>query len=139
MVCKKRTLRDYVLPSLEMFTGIMTEDESTSKAVLSNLVTDDAIRLWLFPFSLIDNAFSWLDSQTLGSITTWDEFFFPISKTVQLRRKIATFKQLEGESFHEAWECFKIDASIMDYLSGYNCKCSIMGWIHMHDQDSMEP
>ncbi|XP_012483021.1 uncharacterized protein LOC105797621 [Gossypium raimondii] len=52
-----------------------------------NGVSDDAIRLRLFPFSLIDNVFSWLDLQALGSITTWDELagkflqkFFPISK-----------------------------------------------------------
>ncbi|KAA3461686.1 NADH--cytochrome b5 reductase 1-like [Gossypium australe] len=38
-----------------------------------------------------------------GSITTWDELvgkflqkFFPISKTVQLRREITTFKQKIG-------------------------------------------
>ncbi|KAA3487696.1 hypothetical protein EPI10_031510 [Gossypium australe] len=28
-----------------------------------NGVIDDAIRLWLFPFSLINSAFSWLDSR----------------------------------------------------------------------------
>ncbi|KAA3480282.1 oligopeptide transporter 4-like [Gossypium australe] len=74
-----------------------------------NWDTDDAIHLLLFPLSLIDNAFSWLDSHTPGSIMTWDELarkflqkFFPISKTVQLRREVATFKQLEGESFPEA-------------------------------------
>ncbi|KAA3487943.1 oligopeptide transporter 4-like [Gossypium australe] len=79
-----------------------------------NAITDNAIRLLMFPFSLIDNAFSWLDSQTPGSITTWDELvgkflkkFFPISKMVKLRREIVTFKEFEGESFHEAWECYK--------------------------------
>ncbi|KAA3474211.1 myb-like protein D [Gossypium australe] len=68
-----------------------------------NEVTNDVIRLRLFPFSLFYNAFSWLDSQAPGSITTWDDLagkflqkFFPISKA------------LEGESFHEAWESFKI-------------------------------
>ncbi|KAA3487610.1 oligopeptide transporter 4-like [Gossypium australe] len=70
---------------------------------------DDAIRLRLFPFLLIDNTFSWIDSQAPGSITSCDklagkflEKFFPISKTVQLRREILIFKQLEGESHHEA-------------------------------------
>ncbi|KAA3479733.1 NADH--cytochrome b5 reductase 1-like [Gossypium australe] len=52
--------------------------------------------------------------QAPGSIMTWDKLvgkflqkFFPISKTVQLRREISMFKQLEGEGFHEAWEHFK--------------------------------
>ncbi|KAA3462831.1 oligopeptide transporter 4-like [Gossypium australe] len=73
-----------------------------------NEVTNDAIRLRLFSFSLINNAFSWLDSQAPGSIRTWDELaekflqkFFPISKAVQLRREIIVFRQMEGESFHE--------------------------------------
>ncbi|KAA3462050.1 RING-H2 finger protein ATL63 [Gossypium australe] len=38
-----------------------------------NRLIDDVILLQLFPFSLVDNAFSWLDSQTPGSIMTWDK------------------------------------------------------------------
>ncbi|KAA3483338.1 NADH--cytochrome b5 reductase 1-like [Gossypium australe] len=52
---------------------------------------------------------------TPGSITTWDELtgkflqkIFSISKTIQLRREIDTFKQLERESFYKVKECFKI-------------------------------
>ncbi|KAA3470654.1 oligopeptide transporter 4-like [Gossypium australe] len=53
-----------------------------------NEVIDDAIHLQLFFFSLIDSAFSWLDLQAPGSITSWNKLvekflykFFPISKT----------------------------------------------------------
>ncbi|KAA3470067.1 Retrotransposon gag protein [Gossypium australe] len=49
------------------------------------------------------------------SIRTWDELvknflqkFFPINKAVQLRREIDVFRQVEVESFYEAWECFKM-------------------------------
>ncbi|KAA3484905.1 Retrotransposon gag protein [Gossypium australe] len=56
------------------------------------------------------------------SITTWNELlekflykFFPISKMVQLRREIATFKQLEKEIFHEVWE---LDAQTRTGLDG---------------------
>ncbi|KAJ9168644.1 hypothetical protein P3X46_020144 [Hevea brasiliensis] len=38
-----------------------------------NGVSDDAIRLRLFPFSLKDRAREWLHSLSSGSITTWDE------------------------------------------------------------------
>ncbi|KAA3473532.1 Retrotransposon gag protein [Gossypium australe] len=38
-----------------------------------NGVTDDAIRLRLFHFSLCDNAYEWLDSQEPGSIMMWDK------------------------------------------------------------------
>ena len=37
-----------------------------------NGVSDDAIRLRLFPFSLWDKAKNWLHSLPAGSITTWD-------------------------------------------------------------------
>ncbi|XP_062080847.1 uncharacterized protein LOC133785642 [Humulus lupulus] len=60
--------------------------------VKMNGISNDAIRLCLFPFSLRDRAKSWLQSLPLGSITTWDEMerkfivkFFPPSKFSQLR------------------------------------------------------
>ena len=37
-----------------------------------NGVSDDAIRLRLFPFTLKDRAKAWLNSQPLASIITWD-------------------------------------------------------------------
>ncbi|KAA3487494.1 RING-H2 finger protein ATL63 [Gossypium australe] len=105
MACNERTLRDYALPSLDMVQeSIMRLGHSNQhlKRFLQlcdtfkyNDVTDEAIHLRLFPFSLIDNSFSWLDSQALGSIMTWDELagkflqkYFPISDAVQIRREI---------------------------------------------------
>ena len=38
-----------------------------------NGVSDDAICLWLFPFSLKDKAKHWLTTEPPDSITTWDE------------------------------------------------------------------
>ena len=38
-----------------------------------NNVTDDTVRLRLFPFSLKEKAKCWLFSLPTGSITTWDE------------------------------------------------------------------
>ncbi|KAA3483924.1 oligopeptide transporter 4-like [Gossypium australe] len=63
------------------FKGTMIEDPNQHVQWFLQLcdtfkysgVTDDTIHIRLFPFSLIDNAFSWLDSQTPGSITAWDE------------------------------------------------------------------
>ncbi|KAA3490711.1 Retrotransposon gag protein [Gossypium australe] len=80
-----------------------------------NAVTNKANCLRLFPFLICDNVYGWLDSQELGSITTWDELarkfihkFFPISRTIQLRRDIANFKQFEGKNLYEVWEQFKL-------------------------------
>ncbi|XP_021279860.1 uncharacterized protein LOC110413413 [Herrania umbratica] len=79
-----------------------------------NGVTDDAIRLRLFPFSLRDKAKSWLNSLPNGSITTWEDLaqkflakFFPPAKTAKMRNDITSFIQFDGESLYEAWERFK--------------------------------
>ena len=37
-----------------------------------NGVSDNAIRLWFFPFSLRDKAKEWLNSLHAETITTWD-------------------------------------------------------------------
>ena len=79
-----------------------------------NGVSDDAIRLRLFPFSLKEKAKGWLNSLPAGSITTWEEMahnflakYFPPSKTAKMRNDITTFSQFEAESLYEAWERFK--------------------------------
>ena len=77
-------------------------------------VSDDAVRLRLFPFTLRDRARSWLDSLLPRSIATWEDMetkflhkFFPPAKTAKLRNEINTFYQLDQESLYEAWERFK--------------------------------
>ena len=76
-----------------------------------NGVSDDAIRLKLFPFSLKEKAKHWLISEPPDSITSWDDLsnkflarFFPPAKTEKLRIDINSFYQYEGESFYEEWE-----------------------------------
>ena len=78
-----------------------------------NGVTEEALRLWLFPLSLGDRAKHWLTSQPPDSITTWNDLvqkfltkFFPPSKIAQLVQEINTFGQLEGENLAEAWDKF---------------------------------
>ncbi|XP_073121491.1 uncharacterized protein [Henckelia pumila] len=77
-------------------------------------VSDDAIRLRLFPFSLRDKAKAWLTNLPAGSITSWDDLakslftkYFPPSKSMKLRADITTFSQGEQETFYEAWERYK--------------------------------
>ena len=79
-----------------------------------NGVSDDAIRLLLFPFSLKDKSKHWLISEPSNSITSWDDLsnkflarLFPPAKVEKLRIDISSFYQYEGESFYEAWERFK--------------------------------
>ena len=79
-----------------------------------NGVSDDAIRLRLFPFTLKDKAKAWLNSQPPASITTWDLLaraflakYFPPAKAVRIMKDITTFQQYKNESMYEAWERFK--------------------------------
>ncbi|KAL8120347.1 hypothetical protein AgCh_017503 [Apium graveolens] len=57
-----------------------------------NGITDEAIKLRLFPFSLRDKAKDWLHSLPAGSITTWEDLaqkflvkFYPMTKTAAMR------------------------------------------------------
>ncbi|KAL2895801.1 Phospholipase B1 membrane-associated [Bienertia sinuspersici] len=63
-----------------------------------NNVTDDAIRLRLFPFSLRDRAREWLRDKGTGSFDTWEKLakaflvkFLGQEKTAKLRNELATF------------------------------------------------
>ncbi|XP_021733037.1 uncharacterized protein LOC110699834 [Chenopodium quinoa] len=79
-----------------------------------NGVTDDAIRLRLFPFSLRDRAKEWLRDEGTSSFDTWDKLvkaflvkFLGNEKTTRLRNDLQTFKQSDDESLYEAWRRFK--------------------------------
>jgi len=69
----------------------------------------DAIKLWLFPFSLRDRASDWLQNEEPNSFTTWkmlskaflSKYFSP-GKTAKLKTEITSFIQRDGESLYEA-------------------------------------
>ncbi|XP_034215635.1 uncharacterized protein LOC117627589 [Prunus dulcis] len=77
-------------------------------------ISDEAIRLRLFPFSLKERAKEWLYSLPSASVTTWTSLaskflakFFPAQKTNHIRKEIMGVQQLDGESFHEYWDRFQ--------------------------------
>ncbi|GJT41317.1 reverse transcriptase domain-containing protein [Tanacetum coccineum] len=74
-----------------------------------NGVTDDALRLYLFPYSLTHHATAWFDRLPKNSILTFQEMatkflskYFPPSMVTKLRNKISNFRQLLDESLFEA-------------------------------------
>ena len=78
-----------------------------------NGVTEEALRLRLFPLSLSDRAKHWLTSQPPDSITSWNDLvqkfltkLFPPAKIAQLVQEINTFRQFKGENLAEARERF---------------------------------
>nr|GEU40077.1 reverse transcriptase domain-containing protein [Tanacetum cinerariifolium] len=77
-------------------------------------VSNDAIKLMLFPYSLEDRARIWYEKEPPNLILTWDDLvnkfvnqFFPPSKTTQLKNEISRFTQRFEETFSEAWDRFE--------------------------------
>ncbi|XP_019229820.1 PREDICTED: uncharacterized protein LOC109210804 [Nicotiana attenuata] len=80
-----------------------------------NNVSDDALRLRVFKYSLDGEARKWIQNLPPNSSHSWPELvqaflakWFPQSKKSELRDKIFFFKQLPGEHLHEAWDRFKL-------------------------------
>ena len=99
------------------------------KTVTIQGITADAIRLRLFPFSLLGKAKQWF-YQNKEAVSTWDKCstaflakFFSLDKTNALRRgRISSFQQTRMESIPEAWEKL-----ILGWMGGSYSKASIMG------------
>ncbi|XP_048229383.1 uncharacterized protein LOC125369942 [Ricinus communis] len=81
-----------------------------------NNVSDDAIRLRLFPFSLRDRAKEWLKDEGISTFDSWDKLvkaflakFLGQEKTARLRTELSTLRQLDDESLY--WRRIYIDAA----------------------------
>ncbi|KAJ9565994.1 LOW QUALITY PROTEIN: hypothetical protein OSB04_001960 [Centaurea solstitialis] len=77
-------------------------------------ISDDALKLKLFPFSLSHHARAWYYSLKPNSIFTWDQMaevflkkYFPPLRNAQSRNEICTFQQEDDETVPTAWERFK--------------------------------
>ncbi|GJT89968.1 reverse transcriptase domain-containing protein [Tanacetum coccineum] len=80
-----------------------------------NGVSDDALRLHLFPDSLQDRVAEWFDHLPRNSINSFDQMakiflrkYFPPSMVTKLRNDITNFRQRPDESLFEAWERYKL-------------------------------
>nr|GEX94949.1 reverse transcriptase domain-containing protein [Tanacetum cinerariifolium] len=80
-----------------------------------NGVSDDALRLSHFPYSLTHHAIAWYDRLLRNSIHSFDNMvrnflskYFPPSMVTKLRNEIMKFKQKPHESLFEAWERYKL-------------------------------
>nr|GEU98673.1 hypothetical protein [Tanacetum cinerariifolium] len=96
-------------------------------------VPHDAIKLMLYPFSLEGAAQTWLEKEPPRSILTWEDlvskfvsYFFPPSKTTNLKNDITNFQQRFDKTFREAWDRFK------DLLH----KCPHYGFSELHQIDT---
>nr|GEV10208.1 reverse transcriptase domain-containing protein [Tanacetum cinerariifolium] len=80
-----------------------------TQSIKVNEVTDDALRLYLFPHSLTHHATAW------NSINTFEQMakmflgkYFPPSMMTKLRKEITNFRQRPDESLFEAWGHYKL-------------------------------
>nr|GEY90243.1 reverse transcriptase domain-containing protein [Tanacetum cinerariifolium] len=105
------------------FHGLLGDDANkhldkflhVTQSIKVNEVTDDALRLYLFPHSLTHHATSWFDRLPRNSINTFKQkakmFLgksFPPSMVTKLRNEITNFHQRRDESLFEAWERYKL-------------------------------
>ncbi|KAJ9558513.1 hypothetical protein OSB04_013127 [Centaurea solstitialis] len=104
------------------FSGLPSEDpnlhlksfmEITDSFIIPG-VSNEAIRLNLFTFSLRDRAKSWFNSLQSGSIMSWNDLvksflkkFFPLIRHAKSRNEIKIFKQMDDEALPDAWERYK--------------------------------
>ncbi|KAJ9565234.1 hypothetical protein OSB04_001200 [Centaurea solstitialis] len=111
-----------MLQSNGQFAGLANEDPHAhlrSFMAVSDCfklpgVSDDALRLNLFLYSLSHKAREWYNSLQPDSVTTWNQMaekflkkYFPPLRNAQSRNDICTFQQLDGEAVPTAWERFK--------------------------------
>nr|GEV35198.1 reverse transcriptase domain-containing protein [Tanacetum cinerariifolium] len=86
-----------------------------TQSIKVNGVTDDALRLYLFPHSLTHNDTAWFDRLSWNFINTFKQMakmflgkYFPPSMVTKLRNEITNFRQRPDESLFEAWERYKL-------------------------------
>ena len=111
-----------MLQTVGQFSGMSTEDPHLHLRLFMEVsdsfklpgVSEDALRLKLFPYSLRDRARAWLNSLPSNSVMTWNDLaekflmkYFPPTKNAKLRNDITGFQQMDGESLYEAWERYK--------------------------------
>nr|GEV33284.1 reverse transcriptase domain-containing protein [Tanacetum cinerariifolium] len=86
-----------------------------TQSIKVNGITDDALRLYLFPHSLTHHAIAWFDRLLRNSINTFEQMakmflgtYFPPSMVTKLRNEITNFRQHPDELLFEAWEHYKL-------------------------------
>nr|GEW34584.1 reverse transcriptase domain-containing protein [Tanacetum cinerariifolium] len=123
-----QTMKELCQPSLNVqnsfqFHGLPGDDANkhldqflhVTQSIKVNGVTDDALRLYLFPYSLTHHATAWFDPLPRNSINTFEHMakmflrkYFPPSIVTKLRNEITNFRHSPDESLFEAWERYKI-------------------------------
>nr|GEY17662.1 reverse transcriptase domain-containing protein [Tanacetum cinerariifolium] len=104
-----------IAPIAIQATDFGLKNDMIQQSIKVNGVTDDALRLYLFPHSLTHHATAWFDRLPRNSINTFEQMdkmflgkYFPPSMVTKLRNEITNFHQRSDESLFEAWERYKL-------------------------------
>nr|GEZ55027.1 reverse transcriptase domain-containing protein [Tanacetum cinerariifolium] len=105
------------------FHGLSSDDANkhldkflrVNQSIKVNGVTDDALRLYLFPHSLTHHTTAWFDRLPRNSINTFEQMekmflgkYLPPSMVTKLKNEITNFRQRPDELLFEAWERYKL-------------------------------
>ncbi|GKB31357.1 reverse transcriptase domain-containing protein [Tanacetum coccineum] len=119
-------LRHHMIQQVQntcQFHGLLGDDANRhigkfleiTQHMKQNGVSDDALRLSLFPYSLTHHAIAWYDRLPRNSIHSFGDImrkflskYFPPSMVTKLRNEITKFEQKPHESLFEAWERYKL-------------------------------
>ena len=116
-VAQNYNLKNVHFTMLPSFYGIPNEDPlifiwdyyATVQTFLLQSLTEDQLKMRCFLYTLKNRAKAWFMTLPPNSLTTWEVVyekfigkFYSHKKITELRTKIATFAQKEGELFHEA-------------------------------------
>nr|GEY88878.1 reverse transcriptase domain-containing protein [Tanacetum cinerariifolium] len=114
-----RTIEELCLPTLngggDNANKHLDKFLHVTQSIKMNGVTDDALRLYLFPHSLTHHATAWFDRLQRNSINTFEQMakmflgkYFPPSMVTKLKNEITNFRQRPDESLFEARERYKL-------------------------------
>nr|GEY56771.1 reverse transcriptase domain-containing protein [Tanacetum cinerariifolium] len=119
-------LKNYMIQQVQnscQFHGLPGDDANkhldkflhVTQSIKVNGVTDEALRLYLFPHSLTHHATAWFDRLPRNSINTFEKMakmflgkYFTPSMVTKLRNEITNFRQRPDESLFKEWERYKL-------------------------------
>nr|GEU71288.1 hypothetical protein [Tanacetum cinerariifolium] len=109
---------DLPVPDLRTMEELCQPSLNYRGSIKVNGVTNDALRLYLFPYSLTHHSTTWFDRLPRNSINTFEQMakmflekYFPPSMVTKLRNEITNFLQRPDESLFKAWECYKLSVN----------------------------
>nr|GEU51892.1 reverse transcriptase domain-containing protein [Tanacetum cinerariifolium] len=101
-----------------------------TQSIKVNGVTDDTLRLYLFPHFLTHHATTWFDHLPRNSIITFEQMakmflgkYFPPSMVTKLRNEITNFRQHLDELLFKAWERYKLSIDRGTFMKRHPKEC----------------